>query len=258
MADANGNSFDFRTLVGDDGKFVQGWQGKLPEDVRRELGESKYFDSIESPVALIKSTHGLSKMAGRSLVPGKEAPADEWEKVLAQAPVPGEGQTYGLNVDGITDAKLKTYLSERGAVERMERIFKRAGLPSALAGRVATAWLHEFAEERRTLDEHAGGHRTRLEGTLGGKEAYDGEVTSGRQAVKDLYGKDNEEMAGELMTLFDAVGIADHPLVSELFGLIARRINPGVIVGGGPSGGRAKSPLASLLPNTAKAIGVKA
>jgi len=255
-------AFDFRSVIGADGNFVEGWLAKLPEDVRKELGDTKYFDAIKDPVSLVKSTHGLSKLAGRVLVPGSDAAPEEWQNVFSHAPMPKQGEGYKLSLEGVKDERLRKLLGDRKATERLDRIFGQAGIPLPLAGPLATAWLAEAADDRRIMDEHIADHRTRLETAYGGKEGYEKMSQAGLKALATLYGAGadgGESPAQELLTLLEAVNISDHPLVVELLGAVAKLISPGTITaGGGPSTGSVgKTGIAAVLPATAKVLGIK-
>jgi hypothetical protein len=137
--DGGSDAFDFRSLITDDGTFVEDWPNRLPEDMKAEIGEGKYFGQIKDPLSLIKSTHGLSKLAGRPTIPGENATQEDWDKFFDRIPRPKEGEGYGFDLDQFQDERFKKFAEKTGYLTNLERILAKAGVPATLAARIATA-----------------------------------------------------------------------------------------------------------------------
>jgi hypothetical protein len=255
---ATAESFDFRSLVTDEGTFVDGWTDKLPESLKAEFGDSKYLGEIKDPVSLLKSTHGLSKLKGRALLPGKDAKPEDWHKVMEAMPKPKEGEGYGLDADGLTDERLKAFNEKTGYLTRLERVLARAGVPSAIAARIAEADAASMADSLREIDDDAQAVKARLTEAFGGEQQYEASRLAGRDALSRLYGDAGKDEFDDTVAWLEGMGIADHPRVVGLLSRLASRLSPGKIVLGGSaaSAPKANSTLKSILPNTTKALGL--
>jgi hypothetical protein len=110
-------AFDFRSLIGDDGKFVPGYHEKLPESLKEH---SKHFQKYTDPLQALQHTLNLQQLLGQKanavVIPDKDAPAEAWKPVLAKLGVPDTPDGYGLKVpenlpEGVTvdEAEIKEF-----------------------------------------------------------------------------------------------------------------------------------------------------
>lgn len=95
-AAAKGNpAFDFRSLVGDDGNFTPDFRTKLPE-------EWKGLDKFSNPKQLFEGYRNLEQLLGKKadavVIPGPDAPKEEWAPILKKLGVPDSPEGYGLKV----------------------------------------------------------------------------------------------------------------------------------------------------------------
>src|SRR6478735_1658418 len=92
-------AFDFRTLIGDDGKFVAGYQDKLPENLKEH---GKHFSKYADPLQALQHTLNLQQLLGQKadavVIPGADAPKEAWAPVLKRLGVPDSPDGYGLKV----------------------------------------------------------------------------------------------------------------------------------------------------------------
>lgn len=258
MAADNTTTFDITTIVGENGDFVPDWQAKLPDDLKAELGDSKAFANIKTVLDFFKTSIGSSKLAGRALLPKADAPDEEWDKVWNQMGVPGEKDSYGLTLDGVTDEQLKAFAEKTGYLGTLEKVLRRAGVPKRLAARIATADAVEKAEQLRAMSEDRTKAHDALAKDLGGIDKVDAARVAGRDALARLYGNDGKEQFDDLIARMEAVGMADHPAFVRMTHMLAQRLSPGRIVTGGATtiAPQSKSLVAAVLPNTAKACGI--
>jgi hypothetical protein len=108
QTNAGTGAFDFRSLVGDDGRFSADWADRLPP----ELAEHKaHFSKYATPVQALQHTLSLSQLLGKKsdavVIPAADAPKEEWAPVLKRLGVPDSPEGYGLKVpdtlpDGVT------------------------------------------------------------------------------------------------------------------------------------------------------------
>lgn len=108
QANAGTGAFDFRSLVGDDGRFAADWTDRLPP----ELAEHKaHFAKYATPTQALQHTLSLSQLLGKKsdavVIPAADAPKEEWAPVLKRLGVPDSPEGYGLKVpdklpDGVT------------------------------------------------------------------------------------------------------------------------------------------------------------
>jgi len=92
-------AFDFRTLIGDDGKFVAGYQDKLPDNLKEH---GKHFSKYADPLQALQHTLNLQQLLGQKadavVIPGADAPKEAWAPVLKRLGVPDSPEGYGLKV----------------------------------------------------------------------------------------------------------------------------------------------------------------
>jgi len=244
------DAFDFRSLVGDDGNFVEGWTEQLPEELRSDLGESKAFANIKNPQHLLKTTISNSKLAGRALLPGKDAKPEEWGKVLEAMPKPKDGEGYGFDPKGITDESVKAFNEKNGYLDKLDKVLTRAGVPTAIAARIAEADAAQLSDMLRANAQDAEQVKAKLTERFGGEQHYETNRIAGRDALSRLYGDAGKEDFDDLVSWLDGLGIADHPRVVGMLTRVAERMSPGKITLGGRTGGAStqqkQSTLASL------------
>jgi hypothetical protein len=91
------SSFDFRSLIGDDGRFVSGYHEKLPENLREH---AKHFQKYTDPIQALQHTLNLQQLLGQKanavVIPDATAPREAWDPVLKKLGVPDSPDGYGL------------------------------------------------------------------------------------------------------------------------------------------------------------------
>lgn len=96
---ASASPFDFRQLVGDDGRFSADWTSKLPDGLKEH---SAHFSKYGDPVQALQHTLSLSQLLGKKsdavVIPAADAPKEEWAPVLKRLGVPESPEGYGLKV----------------------------------------------------------------------------------------------------------------------------------------------------------------
>ncbi len=94
---ATAGAFDFRTLIGDDGKFVPGYQDKLPDSLKEH---GKHFQKYADPLQALQHTLNLQQLLGQKadavVIPGPDAPKEAWAPVLKRLGVPDTPDGYNL------------------------------------------------------------------------------------------------------------------------------------------------------------------
>lgn len=92
-------AFDFRSLIGDDGKFVQGFQDKLPEGLQEH---AKHFAKYTDPRHVFEANVNLQQLLGQKanavVIPDADAPPEAWAPVLKRLGVPDSPEGYNLKV----------------------------------------------------------------------------------------------------------------------------------------------------------------
>ena len=91
--------FDIRTLISDDGKWVDGWVDKLPEGLAEH---KKHFSKYQTPLHALQHTHNLQQLVGKKadavVIPDADADAEAWKPVREKLGVPEDAAGYGLTV----------------------------------------------------------------------------------------------------------------------------------------------------------------
>lgn len=94
-----GGAFDFRTLIGDDGRFVPNYHEKLPESFREH---GKHFAKYGDPIQALQHTLNLQQLLGSKadavVIPAADAGPEAWAPVLKRLGVPDSPDGYGLKV----------------------------------------------------------------------------------------------------------------------------------------------------------------
>ncbi len=251
------NTFDVSTVINADGTMNgTDWFTKLGPDTVEAIGENQHLAKMTNIDQLATEVVELSKLKGRTPVPGADATDDEWDPVFAAAGVPGEKEAYGFSLEGIQDDGLRALVEKSGFVDRMERIMKEAGVPKRLAVKIANASLNESMAGYDTHQADVGEGRKALIERWGSEAALETKTKGGAEALTRIYGKDTEARDA-LLAQLDNAGLKGHPLVIDLLDRLAQKISPGTIVLGGSTPGTPAAEagsIESLLPNTAKAI----
>lgn len=98
-ADAGSGAFDFRSLVGDDGKFISGFQDKLPDGLKEH---GKHFAKYTDPRHVFEANVNLQQLLGQKanavVIPDADAPPEAWAPVLKRLGVPDAPEGYNLKV----------------------------------------------------------------------------------------------------------------------------------------------------------------
>ena len=230
--DPTPETFDFRGLVADDGNFVDNWHDQLPEDARKDIGDNEHLKNIKTPVQLATEVVGLSRFKGRALVPKADAADEDWDKVFEASGKPGDDEGYGFSLEKVEDEGLRTRLEASGYADRLERIMKRAGIPTRIAAKVANASLAEAADDYQAGRQARKELRDKMVTALGGEKQYGKAEIAGRDALARLYGEDKDAHA-EVLTALTAAEMVDHPALVSLLNRINERLTPGTVVTGG-------------------------
>lgn len=95
----DGGKFDFRTLIGDDGKFVADYYKRLPENLREH---ADHFKKYGDPIHALQHTLNLQQLLGKKseavTIPAADAPKEEWAPLLKKLGVPDSPEGYNLKV----------------------------------------------------------------------------------------------------------------------------------------------------------------
>lgn len=96
---ATAGSFDFRSVIGDDGRFAADWVTKLPDELKEH---ATHFAKYGTPLQALQHTLSLSQLLGKKsdavVIPALDAPKEEWAPVLKRLGVPDSPDGYGLKV----------------------------------------------------------------------------------------------------------------------------------------------------------------
>jgi hypothetical protein len=239
-------------IINPDGTLKKDWKQQFAD----EIGDSKYFDSFNDLRSIIKSAKGLSHLAGRALVPKADAPQEEWDKVLsAMGGVPKSGEDYGFNIEGLEDEAVQNLVKDTGYVDRVADICAKAGLPTALAERVANASLERLQMEYAGSVKAKDAAREAVEKRWDGKVKWDDAVKKGREALAAICGQTADAPAEDMqgfMDLMDKAGLSDHPYFVSVLERVASRMTPGRFVTGQRStpASQARTGFAAMAPRT--------
>lgn len=220
----------FLTAIFDSGgKFKEGWRDHFKD----EIGDSKYFDSIGDIKTLVKSTKGLASLKGRALVPKADASDEEWDKTFQAMGIPEKPEDYGLEIEGLEDKEYARLLEKNKYTDRLQAIFKDAGIPTRQSAKLATAILKRGQADFSAFKTASQEARSQVESRWGGKVKWDDAVRNGREALARLCEHSettpSEDMAGFLAAL-DNAGLTDHPFVVSVLHRLATRQSPGKFV----------------------------
>ena len=92
--DGGGNAFDFRELIGQDGKFTQGWTDKLPESHKPFAGSLSRFPGFLELAGSYANAE--KKLSTRVQAPNETSTPEqiaEWRKLIG---APEKPEDYGL------------------------------------------------------------------------------------------------------------------------------------------------------------------
>lgn len=88
---------DFRSLVGDDGNFVEGYIDKLPDNLKEH---SSHFAKYRSPIQALEHTHHLQQLLGKKgeavIIPGPDSSEDEKRTFRERLGVPDQASEYDI------------------------------------------------------------------------------------------------------------------------------------------------------------------
>jgi hypothetical protein len=92
-------AFDFRALIGDDGRFTPDFHQKLPDNLKEHAA---HFSKYQTPLHALEHTLNLQQLLGKKadavVIPGADASREEWAPVLAKLGVPDSLEGYNLKV----------------------------------------------------------------------------------------------------------------------------------------------------------------
>ncbi|MBK1815106.1 hypothetical protein JIN84_05755 [Luteolibacter yonseiensis] len=163
-----GGGFDFRKLVGDDGRFTPDWVTKLPEDLQQHRSHfAKYSDPLQALQHTLNLQQILGKKAEAVVIPAADAPREEWAPVLKRLGVPDSPEGYGLRIpeelpQGVTvdEEELNEFaryahdigLTPQQVAKLQEYDLGRAGKWAATGEEQARAWeVREFNRQSEIL-----------------------------------------------------------------------------------------------------------
>lgn len=170
---AGAGAFDFRSLIGDDGKFVPGYQDKLPDNLKEH---GKHFAKYTDPVQALQHTLNLQQLLGQKadavVIPAADAPKEAWAPVLKRLGVPDSPEGYNLKVpenlpDGVKvdPAELKEFatfahtlgLTPQQVAKLQEFDLGRAAKSvSGSAAQTAAIEAQEFTKQKEILTKEWG------------------------------------------------------------------------------------------------------
>jgi len=212
-------------------------------ETRKELGDTKYFDTFKDFDGLVKSAHGLSKLAGRALVPGKDAAPEDWDKVLDTAPRPEKPDGYGFTLDSVEDQGLKAKLEGMDWLAKASADLHASGVPTGIARKLFTQSIQRLQLEQAAIDN----------AKKEGNEALDRAWGSDAPANRALAMTTNDTfMSKPFVELMQKAGLSDHPAVVEQIYQIGKRVatRTHLTSGGQPGkadGGQSATPLVDAL-----------
>ena len=160
-------------MIGDDGKFVPGYQDKLPDGLKEH---GKHFSKYGDPLQALQHTLNLQQLLGQKadavVIPGADAPKEAWAPVLKRLGVPDSPEGYGLKVpdklpDGVKvdEAELKEFatfahglgLTPQQVAKLQEFDLTRASKSVAgSAEAAATLEAQEFSKQKEILTKEWG------------------------------------------------------------------------------------------------------
>jgi len=173
QGNAGTGAFDFRSLIGDDGKFVPGYVEKLPDNLK-EHGQhfAKYSDPLQALQHTLNLQQLLGKKADAVVIPGADAPPEAWAPVLKRLGVPDSPDGYGLKVpenlpDGVKvdEAELKEFATFAHGIgltpQQVAKLqeFDLARATKSVAGsaeQAAALEAQEFAKQKDLLTKEWG------------------------------------------------------------------------------------------------------
>lgn len=168
-----GGSFDFRSVIGDDGRFAANWVDKLPEELK---SHAAHFSKYGTPIQALEHTLSLSQLLGKKsdavVIPAADASKEDWAPVLKRLGVPDSPDGYGLKVpeklpEGVrvNEAELKEFatlahglgLTPQQVAKLQEYDLGRAGKSLASSAEQAQAYEEqEFAKQKEILTKEWG------------------------------------------------------------------------------------------------------
>ena len=89
--------FDFRSLINDEGNFIDNWIDQLPENLK---ADAKHYSKYKSPIHALEHTRNLQQLVGKKadavFIPSKDATEEELAEFRAKLGVPETPDGYGL------------------------------------------------------------------------------------------------------------------------------------------------------------------
>lgn len=89
--------FDFRSLINDEGNFVDNWIDYLPENLK---ADAKHYSKYKSPIHALEHTRNLQQLVGKKadavFIPGEGATEQEIAEYRAKIGVPDTPEGYGI------------------------------------------------------------------------------------------------------------------------------------------------------------------
>lgn len=250
------NAFEVNTVLNADGTVTgDDWYTKLSPSTVETIGDNKHLAKMTSLDQMATEIVELSKLKGRSVVPGADASDEEWDSVFAAAGVPADDEAYGFSLEQVDNAAVRDLAEKSGFVGRMERIMKAAGVPKRMAVKIANASMNESMGGYDVYQADVAAGRQALVEKWGSEAEVQKRTQAGAEALTRIYGADTDARDA-LLAQLDNAGLKGHPLVTDLMDRLAQKISPGKIVLGGsrPGSTSTPDPIETLLPNTAKAI----
>lgn len=226
------------SICDDKGVLKDGWSGPFKE----QIGDSKYFDNFKPGKNtihdIVKSMTGLTKLAGRALIPAADAPDEEWGKVWeAAGGIPKTAEDYGLTLEEAKDAPFpegfKELLEKTEYMQRLANKLLAAKTPMRMAGSLASADLAGVLDRYTTAKKAEQQARTELLDPLLGKTPYEEAVKGGRAALARLCDHTDttpSALFNGFVQLLEGAGLMNHPATVGMLHQIASRMNPGKVL----------------------------
>lgn len=89
--------FDFRSLINDEGNFIDNWIDQLPENLK---ADAKHYSKYKSPIHALEHTRNLQQLVGKKadavIIPGEGATEQEIAEYRAKIGVPDTPEGYGI------------------------------------------------------------------------------------------------------------------------------------------------------------------
>jgi len=207
------------SIIGDDGKFVEGWKDSLDEGIRHE----KCLDTVDSVPAMAKMMVHGQKMIGRDKVvlPTDNSTQVEWDEFYKQLGRPETVDDYEIDIP----AELTEHV-DPNMLQEAKTIFHAAGLNQKQATALMDFEKMRIANGLKAVEDQAVAEKALAEKTLREKwgTAYDEKLHLANRMIAE---NTNDESKDAVLT---AVGNNSH--VADFLATIATKFIEGGVIDG--------------------------